>query len=310
MALPIEVGSPPRLYAQLLGAALHKTANHSQAIQDLAWRLIRVAEIACGARDRATLKEVAELLTGLPLQAARDAGLYYLAIIAWRQGDLEQSRQLLDPLTESISPIIQARAVQTLGTVYEAQGDTGDAVRLYTETLRAARHSDSLALSCAMFQLSSIKSAEGDHSAALADLQNALPVARLAARQHPHLWPLYHNELACELRELGRINEARAHSRVACNSQIAAKYDEWQETAEDLREPERVLVVVPEVKAEPKAERQVKSFNRLEFLIDFDFLNVRKVQPASNSLRSQTIQPAIIAQVKTRAPDRAPPASM
>jgi tetratricopeptide (TPR) repeat protein len=304
-ALPIEVGSPPRLYAHLLGAALHKTANHSQAIQGLARRLIRVAELAYGARDIDALNEVSEVLTGLPLQSARDAGLYYLALIAKRQGELERSRGLLDPLTTSSSPIIQARAIQSLATVYECEGNMGEAVRLHVETLRVARHVDPFSVFGALAQLSALKSTEGDHTAALSDLNRALPIVRAAAKQHPYLWPLYHNELAVELGALEKIEEARAHSRIAVASPFAPAYQEWHETAE---EPERVLVVVPELKAKPKAERQAKRDLILCYLrLYLSRHSQRQFLPAAS--KNLYPQPeSIINQVKARAPDRAPPA--
>jgi tetratricopeptide (TPR) repeat protein len=228
-------------------------------ITHLTRALIRFAEIAYGRRELQMLADISAVLCTLPRGEAQAAGLYYQAVILRREGNNEESRRLLEHLSTSTSPTIRARALQTLGTVCEREKQWSEAARLYTESLRAARDVDGFTLLTSIGQLSALKSMAGDHHAAMQDLEALWPLARIVARQHPHLYYQLHNEVAFELLQLGRDKEASAACRVAMASPIAHAYPEWQETAEEIaaQQPTRTIVAValPQPETDAPEER-------------------------------------------------------
>lgn len=228
-----------------------------KTVTEITPRLIQLADLAYGRRDLDMLADLSALLYGLPGGEAQSAGLYYQAIILRRAGKYEASKRLLEQVSAHASPSTQARALQTLGTVYEAQSQWSEAARLYTEALRAARGVDSLAAYRALGQLAVMKSIAGDHRQSLADIQSLWPIARLLTPQHPDLFFQFHNSLAVELAAVGKIDEAREASRIAVASPVAHAYPEWQETAAEIAEQQSskaiIVVVLPqEVPDEPK----------------------------------------------------------
>jgi hypothetical protein len=91
-----------------------------------------------------------------------------------------------------------------------------------------------------------LKSAEGFHNSALRDLENLEP---LIGHVEPRLYFDYLNSYAIELGESGRKDEARSISRIVLLSPFIHAYPEWQETARDLREPNRSFVAFPFVES-------------------------------------------------------------
>jgi hypothetical protein len=255
MALPDVVGSPPRLYVHLLTANVLRAVDHRQQTAELTRRLIRIAEQAFAVRDWTRLEHTARTLFVIENPTAQSTALVYLAIVSKRRGDFATARALLQRIPADAPQAIRARGLLVTGGILEQENNLTEAGRYYVEAAKAARGVNGFALTSSLFQLSSIKSSQGDHERALADLHALQPIVRLAAREHPRWLPIYHNELAVELSALGKIDEARAHSRIAVASPFAPAYQEWHETADSLKESERVLLVVPEVKAEPKAQR-------------------------------------------------------
>ena len=274
---------------QLLGAV--KDITH------LTRALIRLAEIAYGWRDLQMLADISAMLCGLPGREAQSTGLYYQAIILRRAGKYEASKRLLEHVSASAPPTLQARSLQTLGTVYEAQGEWDEAIRFYTEALRAARNVDGFAVFGAVGQLTIFKSIAGDHKAALSDIESLWPIVQLVSPRHPHLFYQFHNELAVELAAVDRIAAAGEAIRIATASPIAHAYPEWQETAAEIAEqqPSRAIVAValPPPEADAPEERP-------RLLIQHRLLSSRRLPLALPS--------PILARLLTRAPTRAPPA--
>lgn len=230
------------------GVILHATAIANESFEQATRRLLRLCELAHGARDYDALRELSAALQSIPFAPAQGAATYYAAIIAKRAGDFERAADLLSTLDVP-------RAIQTLGTIYQAQGDQTEAARLYIEALRRAREVDALAVINAAIQLSAIKSSAGDHTAALLDLESLWPMVRIVARAHPHRFFQFHNEMAVELAAVGNTEAARRAADVAMSAPIAEQYPEWQETAAELRECERVAVVVVAPQSADKRQR-------------------------------------------------------
>jgi len=257
---PLEnVVGATRQKALIRAEVLARALATAKTVTGITHLLIRLADIAHGRRDLDMLADLSAMLYELPGGEAQSAGLYYQAIILRRAGKFEASKRLLERLSANAPPTTQARAIQTLGTVYEAQNEWGEATRLYTEALRAARGVDPLATYRALGQLAIIKSIAGDHRQALADFQSLWPIARLLTPQHPDLFFHFHNSLAVELAAVGRIDEARKASHIAVASPIAHAYPEWQETAAEITEQQSskaiIVVVLPQDVPDESEER-------------------------------------------------------
>ena len=242
-ALPERAG-PRRLSTRSILTAIGR-ANES--LERATARLIRSAELAYGARDDEALKAITGALLSVPFAAAHRAGSYYRAVLLTRAGQLDSTAELL-------ATINAPRALLTLGTVEEYRGNFDEAARLHVEAMRAGRGVDLFTVAGAGMQLAAIKGIAGDSQAAASELRALFPLVCQAARLHPHLWFQYHNEIAVELAATGETEAARRAADIAVASPIAEAYPEWHETAAELREPERALVVVVEPKWEAKRQ--------------------------------------------------------
>ena len=257
--------------------------------------MIRLAEIAYGRRDLETLADVSAMLCGLPGREAQSAGLYYQAIILRRAEKYEASKRLLEHVSASAPPAVQARALQTLGTVYEARREWDEAIRFYTEAIGAARNVDAVTIVWAASQLTVFKSIVGDHQAALSDLQSLWPIVRSVSPRHPHVFYQFHNELAVELAAVGSIEAAKEASRVAMASPIAHAYPEWQETAAEIAEQQPSRAIVAVVLPQPEADT---SEERPRLSIQHHLSSPRRLTLA--------LPPPILAHLLSCAPIRAP----
>src|SRR2546422_1147733 len=80
--------------------------------------------------------------------------------------------------------------------------------------------------------MSLLKSVEGFHRSAIADLERFLPLVRLAPLK-ARLDCL--NSYAVELSEVGRLQEAESVSSLVIASPLSRYYPEWQETFSDVK---------------------------------------------------------------------------
>src|SRR5262249_16513065 len=120
-----------------------------------------------------------------------------------------------------------------------------------------------------------VKSEMGDHRGALCDLERIAPLVRMVSQQNPLYFYFYHNELAVEFGELGRISEAEAACKIALASPFAHAYPEWSETRQELqakrtsatpsvvaisrqREPEPTPQIEAQRQPEPAAQIQTQ----------------------------------------------------
>ncbi len=228
-ALPLASG-PPSLYPFAISVGLAAQQRE---------RLTRIAELAYSHRNVNAMEHAARELVAFD----SDAALYYLAIAARWHGRADEARKLL----ESIRGPYQARAIHTLGIIHHLAGRIDEAAKYYSEAIKANRGHDLLALVNSQFQAAAIKSARGKHEQSLDGLLSLYGVVRVAAKSYPHVWPALHNAVACELLQLGRIEDAKRAASVALASPLAHAYPEIQETAREIAESERrtILVVVP-----------------------------------------------------------------
>jgi len=270
---------PPRLYpfAISVGSVIFQKE-----------RLTRIAELAYSQRNIKALEQAAREL----LAFDSDAALYYLAIVAKRQGRTDEAQKLF----EAVRGPYQSRAIHALGIIHHVAGQVDEAAKFYSEALRASDGLDLITLVNFRFQASLIKSENGKHEQSLDDLLSLYNVVRVAAKRQPHLWPSLHREIAYELLQLGRIDEAKRAASIAISSPLAQVYPEIQEVARDIAESERqtILVVVPAHKQKAIIRFQIVGL----------YVRRKLIKP---TIGRAPIICSIIKRVATVAPIHAPP---
>jgi tetratricopeptide (TPR) repeat protein len=225
------------LIHDLLVSRLARAVNSRQAFNEITSRLIPLAEHAFSLRDITALQAVSQILANLPLAGARQIGQYYQALAISRNRQTDEALSLLESVAENAPLSYRARAIQTLGSIYHRQGRIDEALRFYHEAMQAAsseNERDLLTILLAQLELACIKSERGEHREALAAYESLSPLVRLVSKQNPLYFYGYHNELAYELGELGRIAEAQAACAIALASPFAPAYPEWSATRDEI----------------------------------------------------------------------------
>ncbi|MFY9556844.1 MAG: hypothetical protein WAV47_19195, partial [Blastocatellia bacterium] len=258
------------LIQHILRSQVAQTIYSQEAFLQLANTLIDFAEQAYTLRDLTALDEVSSVLMNLPIETARQIGVYYHALALNRKGKRDEADALLQSLANKAPAGCRARAIQTLGANQHDKGQLDEALRAQIEALRAASDRNAHGLQTtlmARFEISHVRSDIDDHRGALAILESVCPLVHTVAKQRPFYFYLYHNELAIELGELGRIVEAKAASDIALASPYAHAYPNWAETRRELEAkrtsatPSIVAIrrapdSVPSTSAEPQRDRK------------------------------------------------------
>ena len=234
---PEIVVSRSGLLWQIVARHLTQTFHSQAAFLKLTHDLIEVAEQAYVTRNQDVLEEVSRVLMSLPVEAARQIGLYYYALSIIRKGQFEEAQRLLETVADNGPPAYRARAIQGLGATYHYLGRLDEALRFQFETLRAVPNQTAHGLQTALMahmEISIIRSIDGDHKGALSDLKRLSPVVNLAAKQSPFYFYAYRNDLAVVLGDIGHIAEAEAAIEIALHSPYALVYPNWAETRQEI----------------------------------------------------------------------------
>jgi tetratricopeptide (TPR) repeat protein len=268
LADPESLTGRERLLQHIFASALARAANSRQLFNELGRGLIRLAEHAYSLRDATTLQDASQLLVNLPTANARQVGHYYQALATRQNGKIDEALSLLETVADNAPLVYRARAIQALGAIHHRQGRLGEALRFYPEALRLASREDErdlLTTLMVFLEISCIKSELGDHRGALANYELLSPLVRIVGRQNPLYFYLYHNELAIEFGEFGRITDAAATLSIALASPFASAYPEWAETRQELEAtrtsatPSVVAISrAPETEPSPQTELQRK----------------------------------------------------
>jgi tetratricopeptide (TPR) repeat protein len=208
-----------------------------RSLQEIANRLIELARNSYNLRDIKTLQEASLLLMNLPLSDARQVGLYHQAHALDAKGRSDEAQYMLEVVAEKASNTYKSRAIHALGLVHLNRGQFEDSMRLFVEAARAGSSKgsrDLITLLLAYSNISIIKSVNGDHKEALADLEKLWPLVRLIAPHSPFYFYVYHADIAYELAFLSRIEEAEAAIKIALNSPFAKAYPNWLETRDEI----------------------------------------------------------------------------
>ncbi|HEY7910265.1 MAG TPA: hypothetical protein VIG62_00005 [Blastocatellia bacterium] len=208
-----------------------------QSLHEIANSLIKLASYAYNLRDIKTLQEASLVLMNLPLADARQVGIYYQAHVFNTNGQTNEAQELLERVAENAPNKYRGRAVQALGLIHLNRGQLDDSMRLFVEAARAGSSNNSgdpITLLMAYSNISIIKSVNGDHKEALADLEKLWPLVRLITPHSPFYFYVYHADIAYELAFSGRIDEAEAAIKIALASPFAAAYPEIIHTRDEI----------------------------------------------------------------------------
>jgi tetratricopeptide (TPR) repeat protein len=232
-----------RALYQQVGALLVNQIQPRHFLTDFGDKLVMLAEHAYSHRQLPTVENISRALIALPLPPAyQTAGLYFRALELIRRGELDSAQAILEQVVAEPSHRYTARAIQSLGVTFHARGELESALKLYVEAAERATNKGRFDLLTAVYAQKNIvvlKSANGDHSGALSDLERMLPLARQAGTLHPQVYYDYLNSIAVERSSLGLLAEARCASGAAIASPFATAYPEWRETFIEIRHKQR-----------------------------------------------------------------------
>lgn len=199
-------------------------------------RLIKLADSIYRQRRFGPLEYIGKLL----LQSKHSgAGEYYLALVAKNKGFTKQALVLVEKAAASFDARIRAKAFLTMGAILREQDRFDESHRFRLQALRLASQSnycEPLVAIEAQRAIAIIKSINGDHHSAVADIERLLPMARVIGKQQPGLYYDLLNSFAVELDEVGRADEAIGAINIALASPFAAAYPEWRETRAEIEQ--------------------------------------------------------------------------
>ena len=212
-----------------------------------------------------TVEEMVELVQASPLpDEHKRAAEFYKAVCAGRKGEVDKAVSLFEGVADNAPVQYRARALASLGTIrlWNA-ADTRSAIKFFNEASYVAhKHSGDLnTLVNTQRMIAVVKSIQGDHEAALADLEGLFPMVRAVALRHPHTYYDYLNSLAVEMGETGRFEEALNASQIALSSPFGDSYVEWRETQAEIMQKARrsSRSVVAAAQVNPPAQARTDS---------------------------------------------------
>jgi tetratricopeptide (TPR) repeat protein len=222
-------------YRQLIQSLLVRSADAVEGLQVLGKQLETIAKQACLSKQMGAVEQACQLMLALPLSAQFESlAQYYQALCTWRRGDTQSARRSLEHLVEKAPPEYRARALQIIGLTYHETGDIDTALPFYVQAGKAAARGDFATLVESQRMTAVVRSINGDHKRALADLENLFSPVRAISRYFPVLYYELLNSLAVELCEVGRLAEAEAALSISLSSSFASAYPEWAETRDEI----------------------------------------------------------------------------
>ena len=217
---------------------LAKEAYNRDALYNLGNDFIALTEHAYILRQMNTVEEAVNLVQTSPLpDDYKRAAEFYKAVCAGRKGEITKAVSLFEGVAENAPVQYRARALASIGTILLwNNADTGSAIKFFNEACYVAhKHAGDLnTLVNTQRMIAVVKSMDGDHEAALADLESLFPMVRAVAVHHPHTYYDYLNSLAVEMSETGRFEEALNASHIALSSPFGNSYFEWRETQAEI----------------------------------------------------------------------------
>lgn len=232
------------------------------------YQLVQSAEASYYLRDIHSQHEI-----GLALQTFgypfNQVGKFYESIYLYRSGQYDKARKLLECVADAAPPRYRSKALLSLSAVEERIGGFEESLRL---RLQIPSVDDPLILLEAQRGIAALRGLEGDHQAALRDLERLMPLAHIIGRRGHPAYFTFLNSYATELSESGRTEEALQAMNVIADTPFIDRYPEWQETLSEVRSKRKsrstVAVSLPNVR-----ERQEP---RVQAIIDFMSRNLHR----------------------------------
>lgn len=206
------------------------------------YQLAQAAEASYYLRDIESQREL-----GLLLQTCaypfNQIGKYYESIYLFRTGQHQKARQLLESVAESAPAQYRSKALLSLSAVEAHIGCFEESLRLRLQ-LSSSSGIDLVTVIEAQRGIAALRSMEGEHRAALRDLERFLPLAHIIGKRGHPAYINFLNSYAYELFEAHRMVEAEQVSNVIASSPLFAKYPEWQETVAEIKSKRKRSSVV------------------------------------------------------------------
>lgn len=220
--------TPLAKYAGFYQQLLKGTGDYKQ----LGDRLIQLGEQAHSSRQFDKVKEIGLVLSNVPIRDYQAIGYYFLAVAAnsMGNGDQEEARRLFELAVDAAPASYKVKSILSLGALALNRKDFDSAFYFYQHTIRSGGLS-SVSVE-AMRGISLLKSIEGYHKSAIADVERILPLIRFAP---PNVYLDCLNSYAVELSEVGRLQEAENVSSLVIASPLTRYYPEWQDTLLEIR---------------------------------------------------------------------------
>ena len=272
-------------------AGLHKDISHAafhyqiiselmrgvyrkQTFSQLGNTLVALAQHSYSLRLTDAVEKASDFLLNLPLGPEyQSVGRYYQALCIYRRGEADEARILLERVAGSLPLPFRAKARLAMSGICYESGDLHSFLLLNLEASRLAACSDwrdPQTFVKAQRNIAVLKSVDGDHRGALADLERLFPLARALGRWQPYLYYEHLNSLAVELMETASLEEAQNASEIALASLFAGASPEWQETRDEIelrrRRPSRSVVAFHRASADPAFNRKSPEANNLLLL--------------------------------------------
>jgi tetratricopeptide (TPR) repeat protein len=227
-------------FYQLFITKLTKAIYDTEDVSSIGNRLVALADHALRVKQTGAVEQIGRLLIQAPLpRPYQSIGDYYRVFASKRRGQAEQARAGFERLAESPDlPLkFRARAIQALGISYLESGQEDEAVRIFAQATQAAsiRYGKDLPTAFnAQSMIAVCRSINGDHQGALSHLESLGPMVRLVTLGEPLARYGYANNLAVELGEVGRLEEARRLAASLVRSPYVHLHPEWRETYDEI----------------------------------------------------------------------------
>lgn len=140
------IGRPE--FNQQIFQTVIRRINRRQSLNQLAEKLIAIADIAYPLRQMETVEQASDILLSLPLpREYKSIASYYKAFCIKRRGQFDEARAMFEEVADDPSSKYKARAIIALGSVAFDSGDFKTAIPLYIEgscaAIRTHKHDSS-----------------------------------------------------------------------------------------------------------------------------------------------------------------------
>jgi hypothetical protein len=226
-----------------IAGALH-VVNSQHALDCLASELNEIARRARISRRTELCRRASAAVLRLPVSRDLRGVAEFYAFVSQEQPafDARIVRRELIRRADGAGPTFLARVILEIACTYDRydrEGNVQEAMRYYTEAVKAASGTDSLMAFQAAASAAVLRSDCGDSQGALRDMQRLFPVVESISHTYPEIHYKFANNLAVVLSRAGRIEESRRAIQVALASPLAARFPEWRETAREIEEAAR-----------------------------------------------------------------------